>query len=1475
MGVWRSKPKNSTPTCLSKSEKDLVAFIIEVIDQQFSKEVIHILKSNHFIKLNDLEFLTLERAKEWGIKDIDAEKIINEFKRRKKTKPKQEVDYPDIKLAVSKYLDFKSTDEFISVILDPEIVKDISDLLHKKNIYNLQTLNSLPFNELLKLGIKSSDACKIRKELDNIKTAYIAKLSNPINEEKMPKKPPQTYPHEMDEIKMEYVLKTDSILPYVGENLLPKSDMYFESHIDNEVYIIFKSMKAREQFEIENSLKKENSIKPLKKGALLRLYLRKEIIDFLSDKWSNLKKICEEYDAYKVLGTESDGKDHLIFYTTDENSGQLFKDLQKKFFNLSLREFTYKNNYIEKKFKSLFHKLLCKSVQRIEILYDFMIKCSYEEEFWNFKILGKGDHNIVRSQICESKVYSECRKIKIPILDEIEYDLNSEENEECSDIDFNKEYKQTLRRSKRAHYEIEKMQQINVEVISNEIEKICTDLESKYEIILYTKLKEALEKEKASYKIKIFVIGFDKTLVKRSLNEFINELNFEEKIDFNSGDENPLKGALIACKQKELNQYARKKGVYIFVNYDKECRKSYIILKGRRKSVMSICNHINTILENFYVYQININFQYPVLKKSDASAEKEYRNALIIYCKRILTNYKKEKFEKNAFEFEISLSPNCELIINVKIGTSEIIVSEKIKEEILKALESLTIKIIDNFNTLISKMSDGSFSQKAFCEKYKVKLIIYGSDAVVIGRKENVEATVKSLYENLIVLEEFALRDKHRSLIKKLMSEKLKQIEKDCNTKISIGINSYVLSVTGKKNQVQLAINELRRVEKSIIDSLLIETVIRTEEDLEMLRNCGKLTTYSENNSVEFVISDSGVCIERANAIISTNNINIIIKEGNILDNQSVEVIVNSANSRLAHASGVAYAIANAAGPHFIKESLKYAAEHKLKVGNVAVTSAGILKFKYVFHAIVPIWTENMPNCRSELKNTVKAVLIKANELDIRTLSMPCFCSGCYGFPQSVSAAIILDEILHFSNNKTIKEIHLVDIDSVAIKEFTALLSNPENIKIDTTYYNKVDSTWTPEYQWQWNHIEKADEVYQDYDPDQNWQIEIAYKNKDVRNIKEVEILGDLNRAKNGKKYKVVFDKMLQENVVSGFKRKVRRVPIKKDEKEVKSDATALPPIEERKSQIIIRSSTKVIDEAYTDAKKSVCTIIGTSSSELKKAKAFIVDLCESNKKSKTLKPPAKLSKDDVTKLKQILGNCKCEVEFDVMSQIFIIRGYSDALIESTDAFSQFFIHTKKMDFPPPPTWVTQDNVLMLVNITPDMDEFNTISTNLKKTMPTANIMKLERIQNSRLWNIYSFELKQLEEIHGKVPTQLELYHGTTSHNPSEIYSGEEEGFDMRMSREGMWGIGIYFAVNALYSHGYAYHNSETLQMLIADVIVGDAYETNSNSSLRMPPYKKGKIRHDSVTGQTGGSKVYIIYSNSRAYPKYLITYKL
>ena len=171
--------------------------------------------------------------------------------------------------------------------------------------------------------------------------------------------------------------------------------------------------------------------------------------------------------------------------------------------------------------------------------------------------------------------------------------------------------------------------------------------------------------------------------------------------------------------------------------------------------------------------------------------------------------------------------------------------------------------------------------------------------------------------------------------------------------------------------------------------------------------------------------------------------------------------------------------------------------------------------------------------------------------------------------------------------------------------------------------------------------------------------------------------------------------------------------------------------------------------------------------------------------------------------------------------------------------------------------------------------------------MPTDRyvIDRLERVQNRVLWMRY----RDCKERFGRdLPSAGEkhLFHGTRQNDPEVIYSSDA-GFDVGHSRVGMWGSGNYFAVNASYSDFYAHaknvlgRRDPLYKMLVAKVLTGLPIVSPPNSELRFPPERadtgarEGRVRrhYNSVQGTTGGSEVYITYSNEQAYPAYIISY--
>lgn len=158
----------------------------------------------------------------------------------------------------------------------------------------------------------------------------------------------------------------------------------------------------------------------------------------------------------------------------------------------------------------------------------------------------------------------------------------------------------------------------------------------------------------------------------------------------------------------------------------------------------------------------------------------------------------------------------------------------------------------------------------------------------------------------------------------------------------------------------------------------------------------------------------------------------IIIKKGDITE-EDTEAIVNAANSYLKHGGGVAGAIVRKGGKVIQQESDKIG---YVPVGNVAVTSAGKLKAKYVIHAVGPKWGEG--NEEQKLRNAVRNALKKAEEMQLKNVSMPAISTGIFGYPKVEGTKVILEEVVNFLEKeaKNLKEVRLVSIDLPTYKLF-------------------------------------------------------------------------------------------------------------------------------------------------------------------------------------------------------------------------------------------------------------------------------------------------------------------------------------------------------------------------------------------------------------------------------------------------------
>jgi O-acetyl-ADP-ribose deacetylase (regulator of RNase III) len=156
------------------------------------------------------------------------------------------------------------------------------------------------------------------------------------------------------------------------------------------------------------------------------------------------------------------------------------------------------------------------------------------------------------------------------------------------------------------------------------------------------------------------------------------------------------------------------------------------------------------------------------------------------------------------------------------------------------------------------------------------------------------------------------------------------------------------------------------------------------------------------------------------------------------LTEESVDAIVNAANSALAHGGGVAGAIARKGGPQIQDESDRWVLEHgPVRHAEPAYTRAGRLPCRYVIHAVGPVWGEGDEDAK--LSAAVGGSLALADKLALGSLSLPAISTGIFGFPKERAARLILSAIYNYLGQNPasgLTQIRLVVIDQPTLSAF-------------------------------------------------------------------------------------------------------------------------------------------------------------------------------------------------------------------------------------------------------------------------------------------------------------------------------------------------------------------------------------------------------------------------------------------------------
>ncbi|GAB2888707.1 O-acetyl-ADP-ribose deacetylase [Streptomyces deserti] len=176
----------------------------------------------------------------------------------------------------------------------------------------------------------------------------------------------------------------------------------------------------------------------------------------------------------------------------------------------------------------------------------------------------------------------------------------------------------------------------------------------------------------------------------------------------------------------------------------------------------------------------------------------------------------------------------------------------------------------------------------------------------------------------------------------------------------------------------------------------------------------------------------------------------ITLVQGDIT-RQSVDAIVNAANSSLLGGGGVDGAIHRRGGPAILEECRKLRASlpqtldsaeaggtpigKGLPTGRAVATTAGDLDARWVIHTVGPIWSDTED--RSDLlASCYRESLRVADELGARTVAFPAISTGVYGWPIDDGARIAVQTARE--TDTAVEEVRFVLFDERAYEAFAA-----------------------------------------------------------------------------------------------------------------------------------------------------------------------------------------------------------------------------------------------------------------------------------------------------------------------------------------------------------------------------------------------------------------------------------------------------
>lgn len=139
------------------------------------------------------------------------------------------------------------------------------------------------------------------------------------------------------------------------------------------------------------------------------------------------------------------------------------------------------------------------------------------------------------------------------------------------------------------------------------------------------------------------------------------------------------------------------------------------------------------------------------------------------------------------------------------------------------------------------------------------------------------------------------------------------------------------------------------------------------------------------------------------------------------------EALVSSDDNHLSMGGGVSCAILNAGGEQIRQEVVKHI---PLKIGEVAVTSAGQLPAKYIFHAVTIDLDRGVMPSEESIQASVLRCLQLAETLGVRRIAFPALGTGAGTFPFLAAVDVMFQNIVRYLTRKTCVDLVIITLSA-------------------------------------------------------------------------------------------------------------------------------------------------------------------------------------------------------------------------------------------------------------------------------------------------------------------------------------------------------------------------------------------------------------------------------------------------------------